>query len=57
MVFLNNVIVFYVKATLVKDHDWEFPGGPVANAGALGSNPGQGTRAHMPQLRVHLLQL
>ena len=25
--------------------------------GALGSSPGQGTRSHMPQLRVHMPQL
>ena len=41
---------------------WDFPGGPVArtpapNAGGLGSIPGQGTGSHMPQLRVHMLQL
>ena len=28
-----------------------------ANAGGLGSIPGQGTRSHMLQLRVHMLQL
>ena len=28
----------------------------VPNAGGLGSIPGQGTRSHMPQLRVHMLQ-
>ena len=27
------------------------------NAGGLSSIPGQGTRSHMPQLRVHMLQL
>ena len=27
------------------------------NAGGLGLIPGQGTRSHMPQLRVHMLQL
>ena len=27
------------------------------NAGGLGSIPGQGTRSHMPQLRVCMLQL
>ena len=27
------------------------------NAGSLGSIPGQGTRSHMPQLRVHMPQL
>ena len=27
------------------------------NAGHLGSIPGQGTRLHTPQLRVHMLQL
>ncbi|TEA31056.1 hypothetical protein DBR06_SOUSAS9610115, partial [Sousa chinensis] len=27
------------------------------NAGSPGSTPGQGTRSHMPQLRVHMLQL
>ena len=41
---------------------WDFPGGPVArihapNAGGLGSIPGQGTRSHMSQLRVRMLQL
>ena len=40
----------------------DFPGGPVAkictpNAGSLGLIPGQGTRPHMPQLRVFMLQL
>ena len=40
----------------------DFPGGAVAETlhlqcGGLGSVPGQGTRAHMPQLRVHMLQL
>ena len=38
----------------------DFPGGPVAkpqapNAGGLGSIPGQGTRFHIPQLRVRML--
>jgi len=38
----------------------DFPDGPVVkpharNAGGLGVSPGQGTRAHMPQLRVHML--
>ena len=27
------------------------------NVGALGSIPGQGTRSHLPQLRVRMLQL
>ncbi|TEA32663.1 hypothetical protein DBR06_SOUSAS32010022, partial [Sousa chinensis] len=27
------------------------------NAGGLGSIPGQGTRSHIPQLRVHMPQL
>ena len=29
----------------------------VPSAGGSGSIPGQGTRSHMPQLRVHMLQL
>ena len=29
----------------------------VPKAGGLGSIPGQGTSSHMPQLRVHMLQL
>ena len=29
----------------------------VPNAGDLGSISGRGTRSHMPQLRVHMLQL
>ena len=29
----------------------------VPNARGLGLIPGQGTRFHMPQLRVHMLQL
>ena len=40
--------------------DGDFPGGPVAktpNAGRLGSIPGQGSRSHKLQLRVHKLQL
>ena len=28
-----------------------------SSAGGLGSIPGQGARSHMPQLRVHMLQL
>ena len=28
-----------------------------SNSGDLGSVPGQGTRSHMPQLRVPMLQL
>ena len=40
----------------------DFPGGPVAttlalNAGGPGSISGRGTRSHMPQLIVHMLQL
>ena len=40
----------------------DFPGGPVAklhapNAGGLGSIPFQGTRSHVPEQRVHMLQL
>ena len=40
---------------------WDFPGGPVAKipssqGGGPGSIPGRGTRSHMPQLRVHMLQ-
>ena len=41
----------------------DFPGGPVAktmhgpNARGLGSIPGQGTRSHMPQLRVCMPQI
>ena len=27
-----------------------------ARAGGLGSTPGEGTRPHMPQLRVHMSQ-
>ena len=39
-----------------------FPGDPVAKTafpmqGAQGLIPGQGTRSHMPQLRVHMPQL
>ena len=39
-----------------------FPDGPwlrlfAPNAGGLGLSPGQGTRSHMWQLRVHMLQL
>ena len=30
---------------------------PTPNAGSLGWMPGPGTRSHMPQLRVHALQL
>jgi len=42
--------------------EWGLPGGPVAetlqlSCGGPGSVPGQGTRSHMPQLRVHTLQL
>ena len=45
-----------------KNHFGDFPGGPVAktlcsNAGGLGLIPGQGTRSHMPLLRVRMPQL
>ena len=45
------------KKTTTKD----FPVVPVGslyalNAGALGLTPGQGTRSHMPQLRVCILK-
>ena len=41
---------------------WDFPGGPVAQTlysqcRAPSLIPGQGTRSHMPQLRVHMTQL
>ena len=41
---------------------WDFPCCPVLrlhapNAGNLGSIPGQGTRSHLPQIRVCMLQL
>ena len=41
---------------------WDFPGGPVvknlpANAGDVGSIPGQGDKPHKPQLRVHMPHL
>ena len=40
----------------------DFPGGPIAKTPnsqcrGSGSIPGQATRLHMPQLRVHMLQL
>ena len=40
----------------------QFPGGPEAKTpssqwGGLGSISGQGTRSHMPQLRLHMLHL
>ena len=40
----------------------QFPGGPEAKTlssqwGGLGSISGQGTRSHVPQLRVHMLHL
>ena len=40
----------------------DFPGGVelrlhAPNAGDLGSSPGQGTRSHVLQLGVHMLQL
>ena len=40
----------------------DFPGGPETNilhynSGALGSIPGQGTKSHMPQLRMFMPQL
>ena len=41
---------------------WDFPGGPVAKTprsqgGGPGSVSGQGTKSHMLQLRVCMLQL
>ena len=40
----------------------DFPGGPMAKTyapgvGGPGSTPGQGTRSHVPQPRVHMNQL
>ena len=41
---------------------WDIPGGPVAKTSCSqcrgpGLIPGQGTRSHMLQVRVHMLQL
>ena len=48
----------------IKIHCWDFPGGPVANIPcshrrARGPSliPGQGTRSHLPKLRVCMPQL
>ena len=42
----------YIKNLVV-----QWPRLCASNAGGLGSIPGQGTRAHMPQLGVHMPQL
>ena len=39
----------------MQEQGGDFPGGPMAKtpcAQCLGSNPGPGTRSHMPQLRA-----
>ena len=48
----------------LRNRSQAFPGGPVtktrlhtSNAGGLGLILGQGTRFHVPKLRVHMLQL
>ena len=52
----------YLYNIIVSEFVEGLPGGPVVdsalpNAGGLGSAPGQGTRSHMPQLRVYKPQL
>ena len=47
---------------LLKSSHRDFPGGPVAklhaaNAGGLGSIPGQGTRSRMLQLRIPTMKI
>ena len=47
---------------MVKTTNRDFPGGPVAKTPCFqsrgpGSIPGQGTRSHMLELRVHMPQL
>ena len=54
--------VLSVKRYLKRHSFWHFPRGPVVRlsaptAGGLGSIPGQGTRSHMPQLRVYMQKL
>ena len=47
---------------LKKNSSLDFPGGPAAKTlhsytGSLGSIPSQGTKFHMPQLRVRMYML
>ena len=48
------------KEQIQEGHSWDFPGGPVAKtprSQCPGSIPGQGTRFHMMQLGVRMLQV
>ena len=59
---LDGVASNPAAATPCGFHFWEFPGGPVAKTpcckgGGMGSILGQGTRSHMPQLRICIPQL
>ena len=54
--------VHMVKPPFKESLKWDFCGGPMGktvapNARVLGPFPGQGTRSHMPQRTVHMLQL
>ena len=55
-------VLYRLWRTLAKEVSWDFPGGPGAKtpssqAGGVGSIPSQGTRSHLPQLRVRMPQL
>ena len=59
LLLYETIIQFKKKKNTMRD----FPSGPVAKTpnsqcgGGSGSIPGQATRLHMPQIRVHILQL
>ena len=56
MCFTITASIWMLNVQISKIQHRDFPGGPVvktlpSSAGDLGSIPGQGTRAHVPQLR------
>ena len=53
----ENVFTYLFSFTFTISLWEDFPGGPVvknmpSEAGDVGSIPGQGTRSHMPQLKI-----
>ena len=55
---MTEIIIQLKKKPTVRDFpDGPLPKNPSFPSGGLGLIPGQGTRFHIPQLRVHMLQL
>ena len=61
-VFLGIKQNVLTLSTFKSKNSWDFASGPVAKTPysqcrGPGFTPGQGTRSHVPQQRVHMLQL